>query len=119
MGLNLNGANRGIVLYGGPYGGAHWSFRFDRELSEQGTRFRERMTSLRTFLTGIIDYAGLFPPASLPMAAATANFAEYLAGPDRDLLGRFVVPASRLSELSDAARDLLPRHGDSEPWRLS
>jgi hypothetical protein len=77
------------------------------------------MTSLRTFLTGIIDYAGLFPPASLPMAAATANYAEYLSGPDRDLLGRFVVPASRLTELSDAARALLPRHGDSEPWRLS
>jgi hypothetical protein len=77
------------------------------------------MTSLRSFLTEIIDYAGLFPPASLPMSAAVANYAEYLSGPDRDLLGRFVVPTSRLAELSVAARDLLPRHGDSQPWRLS
>lgn len=77
------------------------------------------MTSLRSFLTGIIDYAGLFPPASLPMAAAVANYGEYLSGQDRDLLGRFVVPASRLTEFSETARGLLPGHGDSEPWRLS
>lgn len=77
------------------------------------------MSSLRSFLTEIVDYAGLFPPASLPMAAAVANYAEYVSGPDRDLLGRFVVPASRLAEFSETARDLLPRHGDSQRWRLS
>ena len=89
------------------------------EWGREGSRFRERMTSLRSFLTEIIDYAGLFPPASLPMAVAVANYAEYVSGPDRDLLGRFVVPASRLAEFSGAARDLLPRRGDSQPWRLS
>ena len=77
------------------------------------------MTPLRSFLKEIIDYAGLFPPASLPMAAAVANYAEYLSGPDRDLLGRFVVPASRLAEFSDLARSLLPSDGNSAPWRLS
>jgi hypothetical protein len=77
------------------------------------------MTPLRSFLAEIIDYAGLFPPASLPMATAVANYAEYLSGPDRDLLGRFVVPASRLAELSDIAGDLLPSHGHADPWRLS
>lgn len=77
------------------------------------------MTPLRSFLTEIIDYAGLFPPASLPMAAAVGNYAEYLSGPDRDLLGRFVVPASRLAEFTSIARDALPSHGDAEPWRLS
>lgn len=77
------------------------------------------MTSLRSFLTGIIDYAGLFPPASLPMASAVANYAEYLSGADRDLLGRFVVPASRLTEFSNIGTGLLPCEEGSEPWRLS
>lgn len=76
------------------------------------------MTHIRPFLSGVIDYAGLFPPASLPMAVAVANYAEYRSGPDHDLLGRLVVPASRLAEFTEAARDLLPRDG-SAPWRLS
>jgi hypothetical protein len=76
------------------------------------------MNSIRAFLAEIIDYAGLFPPASLPMGAVVSNYAEYLAGPDRDLLGRLVVPAARLTEFAEAARDFLPRNG-SAPWRLS
>ena len=99
---------------------AKCSFRFESGFEHrERSRFRERMTPLRSFLTEIIDYAGLFPPASLPMAAAVANYAEYLSGPDRDLLGRFVVPASRLVEFSGIARDLLPSHGYAKPWRLS
>lgn len=94
------------------------SIRIPIEQRER-SRFRERMTLLRSFLKEIIDYAGLFPPASLPMAAAVANYAEYLSGPDRDLLGRFVVPASRLAEFSGIARELLPSQGDAKPWRLS
>jgi hypothetical protein len=77
------------------------------------------MKPLRSFLAGIVDYAGLFPPASLPMAATVANYAEYLSGQDRDLLGRLVVPASRLGEFSDAAQKLLPHGEGSAPWRLS
>ena len=33
--------------------------------------------SLRALLDGLIDYAGLFPPARLDMQAAVANFARY------------------------------------------
>ena len=60
-------------------------------------------SALRTLLDGAIDYAGLFPPAELDMAAAAARFAEHRAGPDCWLLGRFVVPAARLEELEAAA----------------
>jgi hypothetical protein len=81
--------------------------------------FADTMNPIRSFLTGIIDYAGLFPPASLAMPDVVANYAEYLSGPDRDLLGRLVVPASRLIEFSDAASDLLPRNGPTAPWQLS
>ncbi|HLE55519.1 MAG TPA: hypothetical protein VJB15_00405, partial [Rhodothermia bacterium] len=77
------------------------------------------MNPIRSFLAKIIDYAGLFPPASLPMAAVVPNYAEYLSGPDRDLLGRLIIPAARLGEFSDAAHQLMPRDEASEPWRLS
>lgn len=52
------------------------------------------------------------------MAAATAAYAEYRRHPASDLLGRFVVGAVRLDELSEAAREQLPHRG-GEPWRIS
>jgi hypothetical protein len=75
------------------------------------------MRSLRTLLEGIIDYAGLFPPAGLDMAGAVADYAEHRAGPHRWALGRFVVPAARLAELARTAEPCLPHSG--EPWRVS
>ena len=74
------------------------------------------MQSARRFLRGIIDYAGLFPPASLAMEDAVRAYAGYRAGSDRDLLGRLIVPATRLEQLSDALKSI---DGHSEPWRLS
>lgn len=53
--------------------------------------------------TGIIDYAGIFPPAALSMSEAVANYSEYRQGPDRNTLGRFVVSENRLPELVDTA----------------
>jgi hypothetical protein len=55
-------------------------------------------TGLRALLAGVIDYAGLFPPAKLPLDQAIRNYAEYRRGPDAWMLGRFVVPAGRLAE---------------------
>lgn len=54
---------------------------------------------LRTLLTGIMDYAGLFPPAKLPLERALKCLASYRRENDHWLLGRFVVAASRLEEL--------------------
>lgn len=73
------------------------------------------MTAIRTLLAGLIDYAGLFPPAALPMKLAAANYSAYRAGPDAWALGRFVVPTGRLDELGGAA----DAHLGGEPWRLS
>lgn len=75
--------------------------------------------ALEVLLAGAVDYAGLFPPAALDMAAATKRYAQYLGDPDRRLLGRFVVPVVRLREFDDAAATLLSRGETSEPWRLS
>lgn len=77
------------------------------------------MASLRSFLSGIIDYAGLFPPAELDMRSAVRNYAEYRVSGDRDLLGRFVLPSSRLGEFAEAARGMLERGAGSVPWCLS
>src|SRR5512139_850165 len=54
--------------------------------------------SARALLAGVVDYAGLFPPAARPMPEAIAEYAEALAGPDAWMLGRFVLPAARLAE---------------------
>ena len=52
--------------------------------------------SLRNFMSGLIDYAGLFPPAGLDVQTALANYAGYLEGEDGWMLGRCVVPAAQL-----------------------
>lgn len=49
-----------------------------------------------TLLTRLIDYAGLFPPAALPMAEAVRKYAAYRAGEYAWMLGRFVVPAENV-----------------------
>lgn len=56
--------------------------------------------SLRAFLTRLIDYAGLFPPASLSLDVAFQNYVRYRREPDAWMLGRFVCPAVRLAELA-------------------
>ncbi|HEU4565909.1 MAG TPA: hypothetical protein VFS05_14715 [Gemmatimonadaceae bacterium] len=79
------------------------------------------LRSVRTLMAGLIDYAGLFPPAGLGMAEAVANYAAYRAGPRAWALGRFVVPAARLDELAREAAPHLPDDGGAadDVWRLS
>jgi hypothetical protein len=62
--------------------------------------------SLRALLSGILDYAGLFPPARLPLEPAIRNYARYRGESDGWMLGRFVCPAARLGELSPFVVDL-------------
>jgi hypothetical protein len=72
---------------------------------------------VRALLGGLVDYAGLFPPAGRTMPDAVAEYAAHRAGPHAWMLGRFVVPASRLAEFARCAEPLLPAGGD--PWRAS
>ncbi len=53
----------------------------------------------RAFLAGLIDYAGLFPPARLPLEEALPNFAAYRRSGDAWMLARFIAPASRLPDV--------------------
>jgi hypothetical protein len=70
-------------------------------------------------LSGLVDYAGLFPPAREDMRGALEKYASYRESDDRLALGRFIVPVSRLKELEDAGSGLMPRERGSEPWHLS
>jgi hypothetical protein len=54
---------------------------------------------LDELLRGILDYAGLFPPARLGMAEAVESYLRYRSGPENGLVNRFLCPASRLQEL--------------------
>ncbi|MDX2200672.1 MAG: hypothetical protein SF069_17075 [Phycisphaerae bacterium] len=73
-------------------------------------------SSLRALLTNAIDYAGLFPPAKLPMEPAIRNYAAYRQCDDAWMLGPFVVPAAQLNEVSRFADDLF---NVSPPFRFS
>ena len=57
-------------------------------------------TLARAMFTGLIDYAGLFPPAQLPLPEAHAEYCRLRRSPRAWLLGRYILPHSRFSELA-------------------
>jgi hypothetical protein len=60
---------------------------------------------VRVLLNRILDYAGLFPPAKLPLEDALRNYLRYRKeSPHRWMLGRFVCPTARLPDLLTLAR---------------
>ncbi len=81
------------------------------------------LPSVRTALLGLIDYAGLFPPAKLEMRPSVEEYAGARAGRHAWMLGRFIVPASRLKELhaTEAGSDIalsviVDAHADPHAW---
>lgn len=65
----------------------------------------------------LIDYAGLFPPASLDMEAAVSAYRRHTTSPQRWIAGRFLCRASQLTQLAlVATRSFVP--GD-RPWEVS
>lgn len=56
----------------------------------------------QSVMDGVIDYAGLFPPAALSMSAALDEYAAASHGADAHMLGRFVLTASHLPAFADA-----------------
>lgn len=77
------------------------------------------MESVDVLMFGLIDYAGLFPPAELAMLDAVGNYAEYLRSPDVSALGKFILPADRLEEFENAIGDVRGGAKSSTPWRIS
>ena len=67
-------------------------------------------------MTGLIDYAGLFPPASLAVPAAVTEYAAHRGEAEAWMLGRFIAPAGRLAEVVAAAE---PHLATGPDWEFS
>ncbi len=70
----------------------------------------------RVLFEGLVDYAGLFPPAAESMRDAVARYDEYRRGSHAWALGKFVVPVARLAEFEAAARAVIT---SGERWPLA
>ena len=75
------------------------------------------LPSIKAFTNKLIDYAGLFPPASLDLTQALHNYLFYQEGKYNWMLSRFICAAGRLSELSEVMKHM---KGDpSKPVEMS
>lgn len=72
--------------------------------------------SARILFSGIIDYAGLFPPTQVSMPEAVMNYVTYKHSNYSWMLGRFITPVVRLDELLENSADLISRDAG---WRVS
>nr|WP_290225725.1 hypothetical protein [Trichocoleus desertorum] len=72
------------------------------------------LATVNALFSAIVDYAGLFPPAQLSLQTAMANYVQYQASPHDWMLGRFILPISRLEDFIT----LLPTFSLQE-WPLS
>lgn len=72
--------------------------------------------ALRELLTGVIDYAGLFPPAQLSLDAAIRIYAADRLSPDAWMLSRFICPTLKLADLAAYDASLFQ---NAPPFRIS
>jgi hypothetical protein len=76
------------------------------------------MNALSSLLSNVIDYAGLFPPASLRMEESVRNYSAYLTHERSWMLGRLIIPISRLAEFDRCLHSLVPPP-DAGRWRIA
>jgi hypothetical protein len=62
--------------------------------------------SVQAALAALVDYAGLFPPAELPLAQAVHEYQAARAGSQAWMLGRFIVGAASVAALPEALASL-------------
>ncbi len=75
--------------------------------------------SMSLLLDGLIDYAGLFPPAKLEMAPMVETYRRVMLDARGWMVGRVIVPVGKLDAFEEASRTLLPDEEDVDPWCLS
>lgn len=63
--------------------------------------------SLIAFARELFDYAGMFPPAELPLGQALRHYARHRREPEAWMLARFVLPAPRLADLPAFEKEVL------------
>lgn len=64
--------------------------------------------ALRRLLDGVIDFAGIFPPAALSMDDAVDSYLRYRSGDEEWIQDRFICSSTRLTDLANSltARDI-------------
>lgn len=70
----------------------------------------------RLLLQSLIDYAGLFPPTSHPLAQAVDEYQTSRGGTHGWMLGRFLCPTSRLEDLAGALTTTMSSR--QTPWEI-
>jgi len=53
---------------------------------------------MRALLENLIDYAGLYPPAGLPLPQVLENYEQYRTSAESWMLNRLVLPAAKLAD---------------------
>jgi hypothetical protein len=66
-----------------------------------------QVSAIDSLLAGLLDYAGLYPPASLDMRSAVENYLAYKRGKHAHALGRFIIDVHRIDELRAVAGNRL------------
>ena len=91
------------------------------QASQTVRKSADAVDAASVLLRDLIDYAGLFPPASLAMAPSVANYDSYSRSEWNWILGRFIVPVGRLAEFEEAFAGLPapPSGAGFTTWRLS
>ncbi len=74
--------------------------------------------SLRALLANVVDYAGLYPPASLRLEEVIANYESYLASPEAWMLNRLVLPIEKLRDVRLGEKWRVTLLVDGEPGTL-
>ncbi len=88
----------------------------ESEIVRSQVETRKPPLALTALLDGAIDYAGLFPPAALSLEISAQNYSAYRSGTNSGMLGRFLLPASRLTELAGLLAGTVE---STPPWRIS
>jgi len=64
-------------------------------------------TAIQSLLSGLFDYAGLYPPAGLSLQCAASNYLDYASGKHASALGKFIINSDRLEEFRSVVGDSL------------
>jgi hypothetical protein len=74
--------------------------------------------ALISFMRGIIDYAGMYPPANLNLADAFRNYCNYLVSQDEWMMSRFICNIKSFEDIFRKDSDILKmvENFSSERW---
>lgn len=74
---------------------------------------------LKALLGNLIDYAGLYPPAGLPLEIVVERYRCFMASPDGWILNRLVLPQAKLAEAPVGETWRITLLVDEEPGPLA